>query len=85
MHGLQTIKKQNAAEYAKTNPFKVKVGQVWRGWDPRERHVSDSEARFTIEVLAGAYAYVKTALGAQRRIRLDRFRPANYRLLKDVA
>lgn len=84
------IKKQRlAADATAKNPYSVKVGQVYRSWDPRTREQADDKVtRYTVATVSGSFAVCDTVLryGQKRRasIRLDRFGPKNYKLLKDV-
>lgn len=62
-----------------TNPYGVKVGQLWQSCDKR-----DPYRRVTVERIEGAYAYVRWA--RLSRIKLTSFRPIStgYKLVRDV-
>jgi hypothetical protein len=82
-------------EKAEKNDYGVKVGQVYRAWDPRLRKLDDDKVtQYKVIQVGGAFATCDCTLppvspGAPARsrrssIRLDRFGPKNYKLLKDV-
>lgn len=88
-------KRRLAREKATTNPYGVKVGQVYRSWDPRIRDQADDRVtQYKVLRVDGAFALSDCTLppvtpGAPARsrrssIRLDRFSSKNYKLLKDV-
>ncbi len=91
----QVRKRRLVREKAAKNPHGVKVGQVYRGWDPRERTKADDQVtQHKVLAVQGPVASVESTLapvspGAPARsrrssIRLDRFSPKNYKLLKDA-
>ena len=99
MNGLyeespQVRKRRLIREKAAKNPHGVKVGQVYRGWDPRERTKADDQVtRYKVLAVQGHVAVVEGTLapvspGAPARtrrssIRLDRFTERNYKLLSE--
>ncbi len=89
------LDREKAMEKAMTNPYNVVIGQVYRTWDPRQRGMADSQVtRYKVVAIGATFATLDCVLppvspGAPTRsrrssIRLDRFGPKNYKLLKDV-
>ena len=88
-------KRRLVREKAATNPYGVRVGQVYRSWDPRIRDQADDKVtQYKVLKVGGAFALSDCTLpprspGAPARlrwssIRLDRFSPKNYKLLKEA-
>jgi hypothetical protein len=61
---------------AARNPSSVAPGQRWQNWDSRYRRTL-APRYVTVLAVEGPYAIVADETGAQRRIRLDRFRPSS--------
>ena len=91
----EDVKKRRLAREKAANPFAVKVGQVYRAWDPRWRAWPDDKVtQYKVLSVGGAFATLDSTLpplspGAPARsrrssIRLDRFSPKNYKLLKEA-
>lgn len=69
----------------KTNPYNVKVGQVWRSTDPRTPSL-----RILVTAIEDGFAHVITQVGRparRRKIRLDRFKAGStgYELVSEMA
>lgn len=80
--------RRDPLEFARTNPFNVRVGQRWRSREDLHRGIEP--APFTVEVIEkGGYAQVASRINGRdirRRIRLDRFDQTRkgYELIQDA-
>jgi hypothetical protein len=90
-------RKQQQLAKARGNPAGVKVGQVWRSWDPRERSFDNAlVSSYTVVGIGRSAAFavcdvtrpvdpsgVAPPRTRRTSIRLDRF-TKSYKLLKDA-